>query len=190
MSLLTKERPGMVMQLIYLKICLVFHFFRRLNRYRWQRLHEQDKAHRLLRDFSIPSQTHLSSRALAQLCRRFSYWLTLQLQLVSGGCRWISLRKQPRLSSLLTTRYTSRGVRRRGGGGEFAGVSEFAPKWISLFTLWAQRQNFCTDDLNQWKILKVVTPQSAGVACERWSSTRGSNLRILTGKILRISQGR
>lgn len=117
MSLLTKERPGMVMQLIYLKICLVFHFFRRLNRYRWQRLHEQDKAHRLLRDFSIPSQTHLSSRALAQLCRRFSHWLTLQLQLVSGGCRWISLRKQPRLSSLLTTRYTSRGVRRRGGGG-------------------------------------------------------------------------
>ena len=117
MSLLTKERPGMVMQLIYLKICLVFHFFRRLNRYRWQRLHEQDKAHRLLRDFSIPSQTHLSSRALAQLCRRFSHWLTLHLQLVSGGCRWISLRKQPRLSSLLTTRCTSRGVRRRGGGG-------------------------------------------------------------------------
>lgn len=151
------------------------------------------EAHRLLRDFSIPSQTHLSSRALAQLCRRFSHWLTLQLQLVSGGCRWISLRKQPRLSSLLTTRYTSRGVRRRGGGG-FAGVSEFAPKWISLFTLWAQRQNFCTDDLNQWKILKVVTPQSAGgrvrkmVVYERIQSENfdWENSKDLSGSLIRV----
>lgn len=175
MSLLTKERPGMVMQLTYLKICLVFHFFRRLNRYRWQRLHEQNRstppASRLLHSFS---NSHFSSSTLTIMPKVLAF--TYASAPVGVGAADALAYENSRLSSLFTARYTFRGVRRG-----FGGFGEFAPKWITLSTFWVQRQNFQTDVLNRWKIPEVVIPQSSGVAYERWSFTRGSNLRILTG---------
>ena len=39
----------------------------------------------------------------------------------------------------------------------------------------------------EWKIVKLSSPKMVAVAYERWSLTRGSNFKNLTGKILGFS---